>query len=106
MNGALCYPQCKTGYVGNGPVCWESCPEGKHDCGALCTDSSDQCTDTIKDVVSNVASIITSIANATEGGSISVTELLKEIGSTAVDLAAGICDLPSSTLQNPILNFE
>jgi len=35
-NGALCYPECKSGYGGAGPVCWQSCPSGYTDTGAFC----------------------------------------------------------------------
>jgi hypothetical protein len=36
LNGALCYPKCKSGYHGVGPVCWEACRDGYHDDGATC----------------------------------------------------------------------
>ena len=36
LNGALCYPKCKPGYVGNGPACWMPCPAGLKDIGAFC----------------------------------------------------------------------
>jgi hypothetical protein len=35
-DGALCYPKCRSGYVGVGPVCWASCPSGFSDIGAFC----------------------------------------------------------------------
>lgn len=35
-NGALCYPVCRSGYIGVGPVCWEVCPPGYTDDGATC----------------------------------------------------------------------
>lgn len=35
-NGALCYPQCNSGYSGAGPVCWQQCPSGYTDTGAFC----------------------------------------------------------------------
>src|SRR4051812_959245 len=54
MYGGLCYPTCNNGYEGNGPVCWEKCPAGKHTCGALCTDTTDQCTASLKAMVGNV----------------------------------------------------
>jgi hypothetical protein len=33
QNGALCYPQCNSGYYGVGPVCWENTPSGWNDRG-------------------------------------------------------------------------
>lgn len=35
-NGALCYPECRSGYGGAGPVCWQNCPTGYVDTGAFC----------------------------------------------------------------------
>ena len=35
-SGALCYPKCAPGFVGNGPVCWQTCPSGYTDDGAFC----------------------------------------------------------------------
>jgi Calcineurin-like phosphoesterase len=35
-DGALCYPECKSGYDGVGPVCWKKCPDGYKDDGAFC----------------------------------------------------------------------
>lgn len=35
-NGALCYPKCRSGYVGVGPVCWQTCPRGFRNDGAFC----------------------------------------------------------------------
>lgn len=39
LNGALCYPKCREGYVGRGPVCWTPCPAGLSDIGAFCQKS-------------------------------------------------------------------
>lgn len=36
LNGALCYPKCKSGYKGVGPVCWQNCPSGFRDDGTFC----------------------------------------------------------------------
>ncbi|HVJ89776.1 MAG TPA: discoidin domain-containing protein [Labilithrix sp.] len=35
-SGALCYPECKSGFKGVGPVCWERCRSGYTDDGAFC----------------------------------------------------------------------
>jgi hypothetical protein len=35
-DGLLCYPKCKSGYLGVGPVCWQSCPDKFRDDGAFC----------------------------------------------------------------------
>ena len=45
-NGALCYPKCEAGFVGNGPVCWETCGKNKNQ-GALCRET---CKEGDKDV--------------------------------------------------------
>ena len=36
LDGALCYPVCRSGYYGVGPVCWSYCDSGCDDHGALC----------------------------------------------------------------------
>ena len=36
LDGALCYPKCKEGYVGNSFVCWQSCGGFGRDDGAFC----------------------------------------------------------------------
>ena len=35
-DGALCYPYCRSGYVGVGPICWQKCPSGFVDIGVSC----------------------------------------------------------------------
>ena len=81
MSGLLCYPPCRNGYSGNGPVCWENCPSGKHECGALCTDTADTCTDNVKDIVSNVVGIAVDVAIAAITGSpINMLDIIKKAG--------------------------
>lgn len=96
MSGALCYPPCKEGFGGNGPVCWEKCPAGKHNCGALCTDSQDQCTDSLKSMVSNVFTLAEVTAKAALGQKIDIVEILKDTGSVAIDFANAVCDPPAA----------
>lgn len=95
MSGALCYPPCKDGYVGNGPVCWQKCPAGKHACGALCTDSPDDCTASVKNIVGGVFSMAAIIAAGIAGGAIDVVGLIKAMGGTAWELANSICEPPT-----------
>lgn len=93
MNGVLCYPICNKGYSGNGPVCWAKCPTGKHDCGGLCTDSADKCTDSLKSIITNVEAMAVQIAAAASGEKLDMAALIKAIGGTAIDLANAICDV-------------
>jgi len=39
-DAGLCYPICKSGYIGEGPVCWAVCPEHTTPFGAVCTKQS------------------------------------------------------------------
>lgn len=43
QSGALCYPKCEHGSVGDGPVCWGHCPAGTKECGSLCLDKNQSC---------------------------------------------------------------
>ncbi|MBX3230309.1 MAG: hypothetical protein KIT84_03755 [Labilithrix sp.] len=36
MQAGLCYPKCRSGYVGEGPICWETCASGFTDTGFFC----------------------------------------------------------------------
>ncbi len=36
QGGFLCYPTCRSGYVGVGPVCWSTCSGQTIDVGAFC----------------------------------------------------------------------
>jgi len=48
LNGALCYPPCKSNYQGNGPLCWAKCPAvAPVNCGAVCASSQKVCLSTI-----------------------------------------------------------
>ena len=40
QGAALCYPKCKSGYVGVGPVCWSTCSGETTDTGAFCQKKS------------------------------------------------------------------
>ena len=40
QDGALCYPECKSGYHGVGPVCWSTCSGETTDTGAFCQKKS------------------------------------------------------------------
>ena len=45
QSGALCYPVCGHEAEGHGPVCWGSCPKGTFECGALCLNEGESCSD-------------------------------------------------------------
>lgn len=92
---SLCYFPCKTSYDGNGPVCWAECPAGSFDCGALCVDSSDACTDQVKNITTSVVYMALEIAAAATGD-IDIMALIKSIGGVAIDLAKGLCEVPSA----------
>ncbi|CDW74274.1 UNKNOWN [Stylonychia lemnae] len=98
-SGALCYPPCKGDYSGNGPVCWQQCPAGMHTCGALCTQSADKCTDDLKAIVSNVSTLATVITKAALGQKIDMSEIIKDAGGVAYQLADSVCDHPSLFTQ-------
>jgi hypothetical protein len=93
-SGALCYPICHQGYDGNGPVCWAQCPAGKADCSALCTDSAEGCSETVKTVVEDVVAAAVAIAEAAVG-QVDIAQIIAKIGKIATDLAQGICAKPS-----------
>lgn len=99
MSGLLCYPPCKSGYHGNGPVCWATCPAGKADCSALCTDSADGCTDTVKSIVTNVVALAVAAAVAISGGEVDMVKIIESLGGVAIDLANGICERPVSVFE-------
>ena len=94
-SGALCYPPCKNGYDGNGPVCWAQCPAGKADCSALCTDSSEGCSGSVKSIVEDVVAAAVVIAEAA-AGDVNITDIISKIGKIAIDLASGICAKPTA----------
>ncbi|TNV86038.1 hypothetical protein FGO68_gene9976 [Halteria grandinella] len=99
MSGLLCYPPCRSGYYGNGPVCWANCPAGKADCSALCTDSADGCTDTVKSIVTNVVALAVAAAVAATGGQVDIVKIIESLGGVAIDLANGICEKPISVFE-------
>jgi hypothetical protein len=75
-------------------VCWGTCPAGKFDCGALCVDVEEQCTDDVKEIVVDVTKLAIAIAEAA-GGKVNIVDIITKIGKVAVDLANGICKAPS-----------
>ena len=67
-----------------------------HTCGALCTESADECTDEVKDIVSNVVGITVDVAIAAVTGSpINILDIIEKAGKTAIDLANSVCDKPT-----------
>lgn len=95
MSGALCYPPCKFGFHGNGPVCWENCPAETYECGALCAEDADGCTDTVKNTVKDVITLAAQIA-ATVFGDIDVMKIAEDAGLIVDDLAHSKCEDPAA----------
>ena len=56
-DAALCYPPCNHGWKGIEPVCWQPCT-GMYECGALCTQTGDECSDWVKKTITDIASAI------------------------------------------------
>ena len=96
MSGLLCYPPCKKGYSGNGPVCWQNCPAGKNDCSALCTDSTDDCTDSVKNIGINVVALAVAAATAATEGQFDMLQIIENfignLGGVPIDLANEFCE--------------
>lgn len=68
----LCYNHCQdeSKYIGIGPVCWQKeCPNGYQKCGALCL-KDEECTDKVKEYMSEVIEIITKFAEKDYVGAI------------------------------------
>lgn len=86
----LCYDPCKSGFDGVGPVCWEICPTGKFECGALCVDTADGCTDSVKAIVDSVVAATVAIAAAIVGD-IDIMAIVTSLGAVAESLAYGEC---------------
>ena len=55
---ALCYDPCKNGFSGVGPVCWERCAEGMTECGALCLAEGESCSDSVKNIATDVITMV------------------------------------------------
>ncbi|CDW85993.1 UNKNOWN [Stylonychia lemnae] len=92
MSGALCYPPCSNDYHGNGPVCWQNCPAGKYSCGALCTDSADQCSSSVKNIVQDIFEAAVLIAVGATTGEADIPGILQNLGGAATELANAVCD--------------
>jgi len=90
----LCYTPCTKGYDGVGPVCWENCPNGKYECGALCVDGEDGCTDSVREIVTSVVEAAVVIAEAAVGV-IDIVAIVASIGKVAISLAYGTCVPPT-----------
>ena len=104
MSGLLCYPPCKKGYSGNGPVCWQNCPAGKNDCSALCTDSTDSCTNSVKNISSNLVALAVSAATAGTGGkSFEMLHIIENSSAVPIYLGNEICEKASFAEFEPIV---
>jgi hypothetical protein len=69
LNGALCYPKCRSGFHGAGPVCWQDCPSNPvkwAGCGAGCAVNSKECGMTIANQI--FAPLVMAASIATLGG--------------------------------------
>jgi hypothetical protein len=53
LDGALCYPQCASGYYGVGPVCWTSCDSNQFSCAAACAEDESTCAWSTLDLVTS-----------------------------------------------------
>ena len=63
----------------------------------MCVDKSDECTDDIKDIVSNISGLADEIAKqASAGGKIDVLAIIKDMGGSALALSYGLCANPSN----------
>ena len=56
-DAALCYKPCESGWKGIEPVCWQPCT-GMYECGALCTQTGDECSDEVKRDITDIANAI------------------------------------------------
>jgi len=65
------------------------------DCSGLCVATPDQCTETVKGIVSSVVYLVVEIAAAATGD-IDIMGIIKSIGQVAIDLAAGLCPVPTA----------
>ena len=86
----MCYEPCSKGYDGVGPVCWEICPAGKYECGALCVDTPDGCTESVQIIVESVVVLAVAIAEACVGV-IDIVAIVESLGAVAESLAYGEC---------------
>lgn len=93
-NASLCYPNCRQGFDGNGPICWEKCPSGTIECGALCVLYESTCTDTVKNTVQDVFSMVAELVKEGFEGEIDMQKLIEHGGSIFLDLATVVCDDP------------
>mmetsp|Transcript_12920 Transcript_12920/g.9353 ORF Transcript_12920/g.9353 Transcript_12920/m.9353 type:complete len:134 (+) Transcript_12920:434-835(+) len=93
-DAGLCYTPCRDGYDGVGPVCWEICPAGKYECGALCVDTPDGCTDSVQAIAEAVVAAAVAIAAAVVGV-IDIMAIVTALGDVALSLAYGVCQPPS-----------
>ena len=75
-----------------------------HDCGALCTASSDDCTSSVEEIVADVTALAVAIAVAVTGD-IDVIEIIEDIGQVALDLADSTCPT-SSAVEFLSLNWN
>ena len=73
----VCYPKCTGGTWGLGPVCWGSCPAGLTQCGALCLDQGETCSQYISGMVKQgLTSVISAASENVPGTVINVAQLV------------------------------
>ena len=94
-DAALCYPACKAGYDGIGPVCWDECPSGMYTCGALCTQSSSDCTSDVLSMVEDVVKVAGDVAEAASGDELSILDIVEDSGEAIKDFAYPVCSASS-----------
>ena len=66
------------------------------DCSALCTPTSDGCTDSVMAIVESVVALVVAIAAACTGV-VDIMAIITSLGSIAEDLAYGLCPVETST---------
>ena len=67
-----------------------------HTCGALCTESADTCSSSVKNIVTNMIALSVAVAGAVLGMQIDIIGIIKSLGGTALELANAICDKPTT----------
>ena len=99
-DAGLCYKSCSTlsqahnstNYDGVGPVCWGKCPTGMFECGALCTEDSATCSDSVKADIKSVLDAVEKVAQASIG-SIDLPGILQSLDNLVDAYGKKLCDI-------------
>ncbi|CAF0848556.1 unnamed protein product [Brachionus calyciflorus] len=100
QSGALCYPQCRSGYKGIGPVCWmDGCPQTMpYQCGLLCTVDSKQCENMMKSLAGNIFDFFSSLIKK---GGLTPATVLSVVSSTTGIASVLINDVCEANIRVP-----